>query len=102
MIVAHDINEARTLLSEYMAEYRRHSYFNLARFVNEHRIDTLGRTGPTTHTKYQLGVQFFWDDHPNGNIRVAGDIDDGRASTPLLCDDFIVRSDVTFVSDAEL
>jgi len=85
-----------------MSAYRKHSYLNLVKFVNEDRIDTFDRTGPTTHAEYQFEIQFFWDDHPDGNIRVAGSIDDGRASTPLLCDGFIVSSDGTFVENAEL
>ena len=41
-------------------------------------------TGPGGN-RYQLEIQAFWDDRPDGNIRVMGSVDDGglRACFPL-------------------
>lgn len=49
---------------------------------------------------YQGEVQVFWDDKPNGAIRVMASIDDGgwRAFVPLTAD-FILAPDGTFVGE---
>ena len=51
-------------------------------------------------TWYQGGIQVFWDDKPDGAIRVMASIDDGgwRAFVPLT-DDFILAPDGTFVGE---
>jgi hypothetical protein len=49
---------------------------------------------------YQIEIQVFWDNKPNGDIRVMGAIDDGglRACVPL-CSDLLVKSDEHDVDD---
>ena len=40
---------------------------------DEYRAEMRGPSGAT----YQVEVQLFWDDQPNGELRVMGSIDDG-------------------------
>jgi hypothetical protein len=51
-------------------------------------------------TVYQGEVRVFWDDQPDGSIRVMGSIDDGgwRAFVPVTAD-FILAPDGTFVDE---
>ena len=51
-------------------------------------------------TWYQGEVQMFWDDKPDGAIRVMASIDDGgwRAFVPLT-DAFILAPDGTFIGE---
>ena len=51
-------------------------------------------------TLYQVQIDIFWDDEPDGVIRVTGVVDDGglRAFVPLT-EDFLVRPDGTFVGE---
>ena len=58
-------------------------------------IDAEPITGARTSLSgqlYQIEIQAFWGDKPNGNIRVSGSIDDGelRVFTPLTED--IIKS----------
>jgi hypothetical protein len=48
-------------------------------------------------------VQAFWDNRPNGNVRILGCADDGglRAFVPL-SDSFIVAPDGTFVGESNV
>jgi len=54
----------------------------------------------TSGTHYQIEVEIFWDNKPNGNARVLGLIDDGgiRAFLPL-SEDFIMTPDGSFVDE---
>jgi hypothetical protein len=90
-----DSNEARTLLLTEMVRYRRTSYLELQRLLNEQ--DTCEAVGPSG-TKYQIEIQAFWDSGRGGDLRVRGTIDDGglRAFVPLL-EDFIVDPTGAFV-----
>ena len=51
-------------------------------------------------TRYQLEIQFFWDDKTDGNVRVLGSIDDGgiRAFLPAT-DSFILTPEGRFVGE---
>jgi hypothetical protein len=50
--------------------------------------------------KYQIELQAFWDDQPDGNIRVLGSIDDGGMQSIFpLSSDFIVSPDGQFVGE---
>ncbi len=91
--------EARSILSEHLARYRSRSYAELASWVREDRNDTaetFGRSG----TRYQIEVQFFWDDRPEAGVRVCASIDDGgiRAFFPLT-DSFILSPEGEFVGE---
>ncbi len=81
--------EARTVLAEKLADYRKLSYGELVARIDDD--DCLTAVGPSG-TEYQIEVQFLWDGQPDGNIRVLGGIDDGRflAALAPLCESFIV------------
>jgi hypothetical protein len=91
--------EARTVLAAELAKYRAWSYSRLVELMSD-RLD-YPVTGPSG-VMYQIDVQAFWDipEEPNGNLRVAGAIDDGGPSayTPI-CDSFIIAPNGTFVGE---
>jgi hypothetical protein len=92
-----DNTEARSLLQTQLQLWRRRSYAELATEVAQsHRFEVIGQSG----TWYQGHIRIFWDDEPNGLIRVIGSIDDGgwRAFAPLT-DSFILAQDGTFVGE---
>jgi hypothetical protein len=94
-----DKKEARSLLAEHLARYRSRSYAELSAWARERRIDTPEAVGPSG-TRYQIEVQFFWDDKPEGDVRVCAAIDDGgiRAFLPL-SDSFILSPAGKFVGE---
>lgn len=94
-----DKNEARLILSEQLKRYRSRSYPELAVWSSEGRIDTLEIVAQSGK-HYQIEVQFFWDDKPNGDVRVACSIDDGgiRAFFPIT-DAFILSPAGQFVGE---
>jgi hypothetical protein len=89
--------EAREVLRAQLQEWRAVTYPELCKKIgHSRRFETTGPSG----TWYQGDVRVFWDDKPNGAIRVAGSIDDGgwRAFVPLT-DSFILAPDGTFVGE---
>ena len=89
--------EARRLLHDQLQPWRERSYADLRSEIGASRhFERTGQSG----TSYQGSVSVFWDDKPNGAIRVAASIDDGgwRAFVPLT-DDFILAPDGTFVGE---
>ena len=88
---------ANHILRERLERYRRLSYEDLRQLLGS--VQTEEIVDPTG-VGYQLEVQFFWDDRPNGNIRVMGSIDDGgwRAFVPL-SEDFIKAPSGEFVGE---
>ncbi len=92
-----DKREAATILASKLAEYRRRTYAELKRLLNNQDcFEIVGDSGTT----YQLEYQAVWNDQPNGNLRVSRTIDDGglRAFFPLT-DSFIITHDGTFVGE---
>jgi hypothetical protein len=91
--------EARSILSEHLIGYRSRAYAELASWVSERQIDTPEVVGPSG-TRYYIEIQFFWDDRPDGNVRVIGSIDDGgiRAFLPIT-DSFILSPEGRFVGE---
>jgi hypothetical protein len=92
-----NLAESTALLRETLDSYRARPVAELKRLLDE--SDRHELTGPSG-TRYQVSVQAFWDDRPQGNLRVAGAIDDGgwRAFRPV-CDAFIVAPDGSFVGE---
>ena len=89
--------EALRLLQGQLRQWRKRSSAQLREEVSQsHRFEVTGESG----TWYQIEVQVFWDDKPNGAIRVMASIDNGgwRALVPLN-DDFILAPDGTFVDE---
>jgi hypothetical protein len=74
--------EAQKILAEQLARFG--TYTELVPFVESKHVETQKIRG-ASGTTYQIEVQFFWDDKPEGVVRVSGSIDDGgiRAFFPL-------------------
>jgi hypothetical protein len=94
-----DTKEARSILAEHLARYRSRSYTEVAAWARERRIDTPEAVAPNGK-RYQIEVQFFWDDKPDGDVRVSGSIDDGgiRAFLPL-SESFILSPEGRFIGE---
>ena len=92
-----DNSEARTLLRIHLDAYRHRKYEELVMLLGKPEVIQLqGASGAT----YQVEVEVHWDDRPGGAVRVLGSIDDGGwRAFKLLCDDFIVAPDGTFVGE---
>ncbi len=92
-----DQEEAAAVLAEQLKRYRDKSYGALKALIGE--VDAYDVTTPEG-SWYQIEIQVFWDDKPEGDIRVIGAIDDGgwRAFAPL-GDDFIMAPDGSFVDE---
>ena len=93
-----DKDEALSLARAELAELRGSSYSELIeRLLN--RQETFERVGDSG-TRYQVELQAFWDDKPNGNLRVSALIDDGgwRAFSPRSVD-FIRAPDGSFIDE---
>jgi hypothetical protein len=89
--------EALSVLQSQLQPWRERSWTQLREEVGQsHRFEVMAESG----TWYQGDVQVFWDDKPDGAIRVMASIDDGgwRAFVPLTAD-FILAPDGTFVGE---
>jgi len=93
-----DKEESAQIAKSILDELRRETYQELQRFTLEHP-DTREVVGPSGK-RYQVEVASFWDDRPNGNLRVSVAIDDfgWRAFMPL-CRDFIMAPDGSMVGE---
>jgi len=78
-----DKEESAQIAKLILDELRRETYQELRRFTLEHP-DARAVVGPSGK-RYQAEVAAFWDDRPNGNLRVSVSIDDfgWRAFMPL-------------------
>jgi hypothetical protein len=94
-----NMKEARSILSQHLTGFRSRSYAELASWVSERRNDTLEVVAPSG-TRYCIELQVFWDDKPNGDVRVVGSIDDDgiRAFLPVT-DGFILSPEGRFVGE---
>ncbi len=84
-------SEALRVLQAQLQPWRDRSWLDLRQEVGRsHHAEVAAESG----TVYQVEVQLFWDDQPEGAIRVLGSIDDGglRALMPLN-QDFLVSPD---------
>jgi hypothetical protein len=88
-----DSNEAKRLIEEQLAKYRRLGYTALLRLLDEQDTFELEGAGGT---KYQVEIHAIWEGQKGGDLRVMGCIDDGgwRAFVPL-SSDFIIGPDGT-------
>ena len=93
-----DNESAIRLLEEELRGFRDEPYIELVRRIGTGSID-YERTGPGD-VRYQVEVQFFWDNQVGGNVRVVGSIDSGgwRAFLPLTRS-FIKSADGFFVGE---
>jgi hypothetical protein len=93
-----DKEEATLIIQEELKALRIMPHAELAQMVNAEPV-TGERIGPSGK-HYQIEIQAFWDDKPNGNIRVMGSIDDGGLRTFLpLSDDFIKSPSNEFIGE---
>ena len=94
-----DIGEANIVLDQHLRELRAHSYSELKRLV-ERRIIQAPEIRGSSGTTYYLEVQAFWDDRPQGNVRIVVSIDDGRRSALRpLTRGFIKAPDESFIGE---
>lgn len=99
--------EGKAILSAHLARYRTRTYSQLLTLVKSKQVITFEVKG-ASGADYQIESQFFWDDKPQGDIRVFGSIDE-NPHRPLLgflpiyvsraTDDFILSPHGTFVGE---
>lgn len=89
--------EAKEILAKELTRYRSMSHSQLLGLMGESQtIEVLGSSG----TKYSLEFEVLWDHEPEKDLRVIGSIDDGGwAALHPLSEDFILRSDGSFVDE---
>ena len=90
--------EALAVVRHELASYRGRGYRELLCLLSQ--CDELEAVGPSG-ARYRIQVEAVWDDRPNGDLRVIGLVDDGslRQYVCPLNDDFIIRSDGSFVGE---
>ena len=95
-----DTKEANSILGEHLARYRTRSYAELTTWVRDGRVDTPEAVGQSG-TCYQIEIQFFWDDQPDGDVRVVGSVSDGRGISAFvpLTDSFILSPEGRFAGE---
>ena len=90
--------EARQIIQAELESYRAKPYSELIQMIDAESVtgELIGPSGK----RYQIEIQAFWDDKPNGNIRVSGAIDDEgwRAFVPLT-DSFIKSPSNEFIGE---
>lgn len=105
-------DDMRKILAEHLAKYRTWSYSQLAERVDSDRRlhDCLEHIESTASdgTMYQIEFQAFWDDKPQGDVRVIGNLS-SEPQKPLwrfipiyisdVADSFIMRPDGRFVDE---
>jgi hypothetical protein len=89
--------EAREILLRHLISWRTRSWSDLRAMIGESKVF---QVGGLSGAHYTLELEAFWDDEPEGNIRVLASIDDGgwRAFKPL-CEDFIKAPNGEFVGE---
>ncbi|MEX0717674.1 MAG: hypothetical protein WD066_13860 [Planctomycetaceae bacterium] len=106
------IEEKRAILAERLTVFRSWHYERLAERVErdgrEHDcLDHIEETAPDG-TEYQIEFNAFWNDKPNGDVRVCGFLtaEPQRPILPFIPidtadvgDEFIMRPDGTFVGE---
>jgi hypothetical protein len=93
-----DREETKRIIQEELKALRVKPHAELMQMIEAEPI--AGRRVGASGACYQVEVQAFWDDKPNGNIRVMGSIDDGgpRAFAPLAAD-FIKSPSNEFIGE---
>ena len=92
-----DKEQAREVLARAMRSYRAKSYGDLRGLIG--RVDAQVIANPDG-PDFQVEIEAFWDDRPDGSICVSGGIDDGgwSAFAPL-GDNFIMAPNGSIVGD---
>ena len=86
------------MIEEQLLPYRKKTYGELLEMIGKQPVT--GQMTSPDGVEYQFEIAAFWDNRPNGNIRVMGEVDDGgvRAFFPL-CSDFIKAPNNTFIGE---
>jgi len=90
--------EAKELLSNELNKYRKLDYSELRRHIDADPYTSELKL--ENGNWYQFEIQVFWDDKPEGDIRVIGSVDDGgwRAFVPM-SESFILAPSGKFVDE---
>ena len=90
--------EAMQILEPELDLFRSKPYSELAALVDAE--PTVGQKSGPSGKEYQFEIMVYWDDKPDGDVRVIGNVDDGgwRAYFPLGTS-FIKTPDETFVGE---
>ena len=80
--------EAQDLISEKVGKYREKRYEDLVEMIKQ-KPERYELTGPSG-TEYFIEIEAFWDDKPNGDIRVIGSIDE-QPNKPIFADKPLLR-----------
>lgn len=93
-----DKKEAKQVILAVLEPFRAKPYAELIQMIDAEPVT--GERASSSGKQYQIEIQVFWDNKPNGNIRVIGEIDDGgwRAYFPLT-EDFIKSPSNEFVGE---
>jgi hypothetical protein len=90
--------EADKIIAEQLKLYREKPYSELIKMIKQKpsTYEFRGQSGAL----YHIEIQAFWDDRPDGNVRIMASIDDGglRAFPPL-SNDFIKTRSGMFVGE---
>ena len=91
-------DEARLLALRHVNRYRVRGYTQLIALIDEPEV--FEATGPSGRT-YTVEIEAFWDDGPQGSLRVMAAVDDGsgRGFMRPETEDFIMRPDGSFVGE---
>lgn len=85
--------EARAVAKQEIARYTAKSFLELRRLLDE--VDAYGAKAPSG-SPYEVEVHAFWDNKPEGDIRVFCEVSsDFWSSIFPLCEDFIISPDGT-------
>ena len=76
-----DKTEARSLLESELEKYKNSSYQELATLIGD--VDAYQVAGPSEE-EYNIEILVFWDDRPQGDLKIIGSIDDGRLPGAML------------------
>jgi hypothetical protein len=90
--------EAKKIIAKELEQYRIKPYSELVEMIDKESINyELTSEGGD---RYQIEIEAFWDNKPNGDVRIIGGIDDGgwRAFIPV-SDSFIKNPDGNFVGE---
>ncbi len=94
-----DRTEARAVLAQQLASYKRRTYGDLVKLVGT--VSVVEVRGPSG-AEYQIEIDVMWDSpRDKVDVRVIGAIDDGLLPGALLplCDSFILAPDGRFVGE---
>ena len=90
--------EAKRIIRAELETYRAKPYSELVQMIDVEPVT--GEVVLPSGKRYQIEIKAFWDDKPNGNIRIVAAIDDGgwRTFVPL-CDGFIKSPTNEFIGE---